>query len=378
MHVSASPQPRVAGSIPSPGVGARHLVLDVADGSTVGAGCSDLVVEALRRRGVDAEAVQLRLADCDPLACVPEVVEQVTHLLVDGRRWRRTDVVHALGWLPTLGALAARQGLDGSPAVAAHLGNGPVPPTGTTAANQGAAAKVERLAWASGRSADVVVLDSRWAVERAVEQGVARSRIVQATAVAPPVDEPRGWSQHAGPARVLAVGGIGTAAGTPTLVRALAGLTDVQLVVAARADALEAQVQTAQNWVAELCRRWGAPVALVQPLTPELLDGVDLVVDAGIAPGRVGDLISAMAGRRAVVATGDGSKAEVVSPATTGELVEPGSWRQLRRRVGSVLEDPFKLESYGDAGLERYLAVHTPERRAVVAQEVAARVAVPV
>ena len=350
--------------------GVRHLVLD-ADGSTHGRGCSALVAAALRRRGADAESVQVPVPAGEPLSAVPAVVEAVTAILRAGGPWRATDVLHGIGWLPTLGALAARQGLPVAPAVAAHLGNGPSP----AVAQGGAAAKVERLAWAAGRSADLVVLDSRWAVERAVQQGIPRARIVQATPVAPPVEQPRGWTQHTGPARVLAVGGIGPVAGTPTLVRALAGLPDVELVVAARPDAREVQVQAAQRWVEEVCRRWGARPATVHLLTPELVDGVDLVVDAGIAPGRVADLVTAMAGRRAVVASGDGSKAEVVSPATTGELVEPGSWRQLRRRVGSVLDDPFRLEAYGDAGLERYLAVHTPERRALVAEEVAARVA---
>lgn len=344
----------------------RHTLLGVAVDDVLPEtwDCHPLVARALRESGAAVDEVEISVAAGTDRRWVVEARNAVLDRVPAGAGGA-PHVLHAVGWPATLAAVAARP-LRSLPAVVAHLGNGPGVPGRTIDPD------LHRLAWVSARAADAVVLDSSWAVDQAVAQGVPRRSIVQTVPVgAPAAGDPTSWRRHDGPARVLAVGGIGPLAGTHAVVRAVSGLDSVDLVVGARPEVSDGQLAAAQAWVDEQCRRCDTGAVQVVRITPEVLAGVDLVVDAGVVPGRVDGLVRAMAFRRAVLTTGVGSRAEVVSPATTGEVVEAGDWRPLRRSVAALLDDPFKLEAYGDAGLERFLAVHTPQRRALVTHDAA-------
>lgn len=293
---------------------------------------------------------------------VPDVVAKLRAQVLGGAaRAGAPRTVHAFGWRATVAATAAR-GLDNATYVVAHLGDGPAE-TGVSGA---AAAAEARLGWAAARSADIVVLDSEWALERALAHGIPRSALVRDTPVAPDWASATPWRAGAKdqPRTVLAVGGVGRSAGTDLLVAALSAVDDVRLVVAAPRAATKAQLASAGAWLHTVGRGVQRRRPQVAAFDEELLTRCDLVVDASTVPTSVSGVVSAMAHRRAVLTTDVGSRREIVIAGTTGEVVAVGSPQALRSHVLRLVRNPFKLEAYGEAGLERSRASFSAARRA--------------
>jgi glycosyltransferase involved in cell wall biosynthesis len=267
--------------------------------------------------------------------------------------------VHAFGWRAALG-LAAASSPD-APALVAHLGDGP----GVAGRDDLAAHKLERLMWASARTVDAVVLDSEWAINRAAACGVPRSQLVRGLPVVTSPDADVPWSIRDGgrSPRLVAVGGVGPTAGTDTILDAVARIPDVELVVAAPSDAPDSRLLKARRWL----RRRGNGAAdrvRLERFSRGLLEDCDVVMDAGAGAGCADGVVRAMAHRRAVIASDVGPRAEAVVAGTTGELVAPGDPRRWRDRILQLLQDPFRLEAYGDAGYERSRVGFAPARRA--------------
>lgn len=278
--------------------------------------------------------------------------------------------VHAFGWRAAAVAVAARLTVP----VVAHLEDGVPHAVGGRLADGD-----ERLAWAAARTADLVVLDSSWAVDRAVARGLRRCRVVRDLPVSRPVAAATAWTPRPDGERptVVAVGGVGVVAGTPLVVQALAGI-DARLVVAVPPGVPAGSVDLAREWVRRLARSpragtgpeggTGADVAAgslaVEPFSAALLAGSDLVVDAGTEASSARGVVAAMACRRAVLASDRGSRPELVVAGATGELVDTHSPTAWRAAVARLLQDPFKLEAYGEAGFERCTAGFSPARRA--------------
>ncbi len=292
---------------------------------------------------------------------LPDVVARLRAQVLSAGRARTRGTVHAFGWRAAVVATAARRP-DDATRVVAHLGDGPA----ETWVSGAAAAAEARLGWAAARSADIVVLNSEWALERAIAHGLSRSALVKGMPVAPDWAIATPWRPGAEdqPRTVLAVGGVGRFAGTGLLMAALSAVDDVRLVVAAPRGASEAQLASAGAWMHTLGQGARHRRPEVAAFDEELLTRCDLVVDASTAPTDVSGVVSAMAHRRAVLTTDVGSRREIVIAGTTGEVVAVGSPQDLRSQVLRLVRNPFKLEAYGEAGLERSRASFSAVRRA--------------
>ncbi len=292
---------------------------------------------------------------------LPDVVARLRAEVSSAVRAGAPGTVHAFGWRAAVVATAARRP-DDATCVVAHLGDGPA----DTWVSGAAAAAEARLGWAAARSADLVVLDSEWALERAIAHGIPRSALVKEMPVAPDWATATPWRAGAKdqPRTVLAVGGVGRFAGTGLLMAALSVVDDVRLVVAAPRGASEAQLASAGAWLHTLGQGARHRRPEVAAFDEDLLTRCDLVVDASNAPTSVSGVVSAMAHRRAVLTTDVGSRREIVIAGTTGEVVAVGSPQDLRSQVLRLVRNSFKLEAYGEAGLERSRASFSAVRRA--------------
>jgi glycosyltransferase involved in cell wall biosynthesis len=178
-----------------------------------------------------------------------------------------------------------------------------------------------------------------------------------------------GLPQHL-PHRLLSLGRLVPRKGVETVIEALAGLPDTELVIAGGppaeglADDEEARRLRAaaeRCGVADRVRFAGAvPPAEV----PGLISTADLVVTAawyepfGIVP------VEAMACGVPVVATEVGGHLDTVQPGRTGELVPPHDPEALAACLRALLADPARRRRYGEAGRAR--AVRDFDWRCVV------------
>jgi glycosyltransferase involved in cell wall biosynthesis len=336
-------------------------VLDVTTSNTRHATSDpvlDHVVAELEDRRRAVHVWRAEVPDRAPGSWLPTLAESIrANLLRAGSA--APSSVHAFGWRAALGLAAASS--PGGPALVAHLGDGP---DGAGRDDQ-AGSKLERLLWASARTVDAVVLDSEWAIDRAAACGVPRARLVRGLPVvtSPEADVPWSIRDGARSPRLVAVGGVGPTAGTDTLLDAVARICDVELVVAAPSDAAESRLVKARRWLRRRGNGAGDRVRL-ERFSRSLLEDCDVVVDAGTGAGCADGVVRAMSHRRAVIASDVGPRAEAVVAGTTGELVAPGDPRRWRDRIIQLLQDPFRLEAYGDAGYERSRVGFAPARRA--------------
>ncbi len=86
---------------------------------------------------------------------------------------------------------------------------------------------------------------------------------------------------------------------------------------------------------------------------PQLLADIDVFVLSSLTEGLSNALLEAMAGGKAVVATGVGGNLEVVVDGVTGLLVAPGQPRQLSGAITRLICDPALRLSMGAAGRDR-------------------------
>lgn len=332
-------------------------------------GVAEQVAADLRGRGREVREFSFRAGSGGLVVCLQQVVDRIRTEVVGPSTCAPPSTVHLFGWRAVVAGAAARR--PGGPALVAHLGDGP--PRSSVENLDGS--RLQNLVWAAARSLDCVVLDSQWAVEQALAAGVPRTQVVRGLPVAPPPGEDRAWTARTveRPRRVLAVGGVGRPAGTDVLLQAVGRLEDVELVVAAPVSATRADLRPAERWLRAESERLGVrrAVARLAPFSLDLLAECDLVVDAATSVGGSDGVVAAMSRRRAVLATDLGPKAEAVVPGTTGELVSAGrDWHAWCGHVVRLLRDPFKLEAYGDAGLERSRVGFAPSRRADLIDQV--------
>ncbi|HEX5535450.1 MAG TPA: glycosyltransferase family 4 protein [Actinomycetales bacterium] len=348
-----------------PGEVAAHgqalAVLEVTTSNTRHAASDpvlDHVVAELEDRRRAVHVWRAEVPDRAPGSWLPALAQNIHANLLSTSDGEAPSSVHAFGWRAVLG-LAAGSSAE-APALVAHLGDGP----GGTGRDDLASRKLERLLWAAARTVDAVVLDSEWAINRAAACGVPRARLVRGLPVVTSPDADVPWSIRDGARspRLVAVGGVGPTAGTDTLLDAVARIQGVELVVAAPSDVAESRLVKARRW---LRRRNGAGDRVrLERFSRSLLEDCDAVVDAGTGAGCADGVVRAMAHRRAVIASDVGPRAEAVVAGTTGELVAPGDPRRWRDRICQLLQDPFRLEAYGDAGYERSRVGFAPARRA--------------
>ena len=88
-----------------------------------------------------------------------------------------------------------------------------------------------------------------------------------------------------------------------------------------------------------------------RPDVPDMLELLDVVVHASIAPEPFGRVITeAMAMRRPVIATLAGGPTEIIEDGRTGFLVPPGDAEALADRIITLLTNPSLAQQIADAG----------------------------
>ncbi|MDO8475201.1 MAG: glycosyltransferase [Candidatus Rokubacteria bacterium] len=126
----------------------------------------------------------------------------------------------------------------------------------------------------------------------------------------------------------------------------------------ARAFVIGAAPQATKEYEAEvrvLARELGIADRVIftgfRPDVPDMLELLDVVVHASIAPEPFGRVITeAMAMRRPVIAAGAGGPTEIIEDGRTGLLFPPGDAEALADRIIMLLEDPSLAEQIASAG----------------------------
>lgn len=306
-----------------------------------------------------AAGVTLEQLDAGPARDLPP--DEVAPYLSDvgaqlGRRWSSDtpDVIHAHSWTGGLAAMTGARGLG-------------VPVTQTLYTCGTAHLKLER---ALGRRAAAVIAGSGDEESQLIRLGVPRDHI----AIVPyGVDVER--FHRRGPAaartarkRLLHVGPLGPEAGAHTIVRALAGLPDVELVLAGgpapgelesdrevrRLRALAEQLDI-DDRVTVLGRVQHSAVA-------KLMRSADVVVTVPRLAGSGMVALEAMACGVPVIASAVGAHLDAIVDGVTGLLVPPDRPARTARVARDLLADPTARSALGYAGADRVRSRYTWER----------------
>jgi len=156
--------------------------------------------------------------------------------------------------------------------------------------------------------------------------------------------------------------------GVDTAITALAGVPGAELVVAGGPDAADLDADPEARRLRALARSRGVEdrVRLVGRVgredVPALLRSSDVVVCVpayepfGIVP------LEAMACRRPVVASAVGGMLDTIADGVTGLLVPPRRPDRLGAALRALLRDPFLLQAYGEAGIDRARSRYSWER----------------
>ncbi|QRE75112.1 glycosyltransferase family 4 protein [Methylobacterium aquaticum] len=213
--------------------------------------------------------------------------------------------------------------------------------TGLSPERAAALIAVERAALAL---ADRVVATSRYTARLlTAEFGVPSSRI----AVAEPGTAPaaRVVPREGPHARLLAVGTVTPRKGYDVLVRALAGLTDLDwsLTIAGSLDRAPASAAALRDRID--ASDLGGRITLAGAVTPEALERLygqaDLAVSASLFEGYGMALAEALARGLPLVATTGGAAAETV-PEGAGQAVAPGDAPALAASLRALIADPAR------------------------------------
>ena len=298
------------------------------------------------------------------------------------------DLVHAHFWMSGLAALSATRDLD-VPVVQTFHALGVTKRRFQGRLDTSPPARI-RLERALARDVDRVVATCTDEVSELVRLGAARSRI---TVVPSGVDveqfRPDGPVAERGDRpRVLSVGRLVPRKGFDTVVRALVGVPDAELVIAGGPAAGQLSGDPEAARLARLAERFGVAdrVRLVgavpRPDLPALLRSADLVVCTpwyepfGLVP------LEAMACGVPVVASAVGGFLDTVVDGATGALVPPRRPDRLAAAMRRLLAEPFWREAYGTAGVDRARSRYSWDRIATatlaVYQDVLGRGAEPV
>jgi glycosyltransferase involved in cell wall biosynthesis len=275
-----------------------------------------------------------------------------------GRRWiqERPDVIHAHSWTGGLAAVTGAKGLDV-----------PVPVTQTFHTVDTAHIKLER---ALGRNARAVIAGSGDEESALIRLGVPRHNI----AIVPyGVDTER--FHRTGPAaprgtrkRLLHLGPLTPERGAPTIIRALAGIPDVELVLAGGPDPDRLDEDREARRLRALADHLGVGdrVSLVgqvkRAAVPKLMRSVDAVISVPREATTGIVALEAMACGVPVIASAVGAHLDSVIDGVTGLLVPPDRPARTARLARELLSDPTLRTALGYAGADRARSRYSWER----------------
>jgi D-inositol-3-phosphate glycosyltransferase len=285
-----------------------------------------------------------------------------------GRSWenRPPDIVHAHFWMSGLAALTADPDV---PIVQTYHALGSVKRRhlGRDDPSPGDRPEIERRI---GHAVDHIIATCSDEVFELAGMGVAGGKT---TVVPCGVDVSR--LRPDGPVagrgerrRLVTVGRLVERKGVETIVRALAELSDTELIVAGGPPAAELAGCPEAVRLRAVAREVGVEdrVSLLGGVSPdrvpELLRSADIAVFTpwyepfGIAP------VEAMACGVPVVASAVGGMIDTVVSKVTGEHVPPRRPQTLAAVLRELLDDPARLRAYGRAGAERARGRYTWEQ----------------
>ena len=311
-----------------------------------------------------ADGVLVEHLDAGPAAPVPRdellpFVGQLGSELAARFATDPPDLVHAHFWMSGLAALSATRDLDVPVVQTFHaLGVTKRRFQGRHDTSPPVRIRMER---ALARDVDRIVATCTDEVGELVRLGAARNRI---TVVPSGVDvdqfSPDGPVAERGDRpRVLCIGRLVPRKGFDTVIRALVGVPEAELIIAGgpAADELAGDPEAAR--LTRLAERFGVADrvrlvgAVARPDVPALLRSADLVVCTpwyepfGIVP------LEAMACGVPVVASAVGGFLDTVVDGATGTLVPPRRPDRLAAAMRRLLAEPFWREAYGTAGVDR-------------------------
>ena len=311
-----------------------------------------------------ADGVLVEHLDAGPAAPVPRdellpFVGQLGSELAARFATDPPDLVHAHFWMSGLAALSATRDLDVPVVQTFHaLGVTKRRFQGRHDTSPPVRIRMER---ALARDVDRIVATCTDEVGELVRLGAPRNRI---TVVPSGVDvdqfSPDGPAAERGDRpRVLCIGRLVPRKGFDTVLRALVGVPEAELIIAGgpAADELAGDPEAAR--LTRLAERFGVADrvrlvgAVARPDMPALLRSADLVVCTpwyepfGIVP------LEAMACGVPVVASAVGGFLDTVVDGATGTLVPPRRPDRLAAAMRRLLAEPFWREAYGTAGVDR-------------------------
>jgi D-inositol-3-phosphate glycosyltransferase len=311
-----------------------------------------------------ADGVLVEHLDAGPAAPVPRdellpFVGQLGSELAARFAADPPDLVHAHFWMSGLAALSATRDLEVPVVQTFHaLGVTKRRFQGRQDTSPPVRVRMER---ALARDVDRIVATCTDEVGELIRLGAARNRI---TVVPSGVDvdqfSPDGPVAERGDRpRVLCIGRLVPRKGFDTVIRALVGVPEAELIIAGgpAADELAGDPEAAR--LTRLAERFGVADrvrlvgAVARPDVPALLRSADLVVCTpwyepfGIVP------LEAMACGVPVVASAVGGFLDTVVDGATGTLVPPRRPDRLAAAMRRLLAEPFWREAYGTAGVDR-------------------------
>ena len=311
-----------------------------------------------------ADGVLVEHLDAGPAAPVPRdellpFVGQLGSELAARFAADPPDLVHAHFWMSGLAALSATRDLEVPVVQTFHaLGVTKRRFQGRHDTSPPVRIRMER---ALARGVDRIVATCTDEVGKLVRLGAPRNRI---TVVPSGVDidqfSPDGPAAERGDRpRVLCIGRLVPRKGFDTVLRALVGVPEAELIIAGgpAADELAGDPEAAR--LTRLAERFGVADrvrlvgAVARPDVPALLRSADLVVCTpwyepfGIVP------LEAMACGVPVVASAVGGFLDTVVDGATGTLVPPRRPDRLAAAMRRLLAEPFWREAYGTAGVDR-------------------------
>ncbi|MEU7381031.1 MULTISPECIES: glycosyltransferase [unclassified Streptomyces] len=286
------------------------------------------------------------------------------------RRWAAAppDVAHSHFWMSGLAALSGARGL-GIPVVQTYHALGTVKKRHQGAADTSPPQRIT-IERAVGQACARIIATCSDEVAELEAMGLPQER----TEVVPCGVDPDEFTPLARPRpaggrrRLLAVGRLVPRKGFDRAIRALARIPDAELLVAGGPEArlLGAEPEAERLW--RIAGEYGVldRVTLLggvgRDRMPDLMAGADLVLSLpryepfGIVA------LEAMACARPVVASAVGGQLDTVVHDRTGLLVPADDDRDLGTVIGALLDDPYRLARYGDAGRRRVLAHYTWDR----------------
>ncbi|MEV4168135.1 glycosyltransferase [Nonomuraea sp. NPDC049709] len=286
-------------------------------------------------------------------ALVPYLNEVGSHLM---RRWSqdRPDVIHAHSWTGGLAAVAGAEGLG-------------VPVTQTFHTVDTAHMELER---ALGRRADAVIAGSGDEESALIRLGVPRGNI----AIVPYGVDTERFQRRGAVAtrgtrkRLLHVGPLSIERGAHTIVRALQGLGDVELVIAGGPEPEDLDEDRDARRLRALADQLGVGdrVTLLgqvkRAAVPKLMRSADAVVSVPREAVTGIVALEAMACGVPVIASSVGAHLDSIIDGVTGLLVPPDRPARTARLARELLYDPTLRTALGYAGADRARSRYSWER----------------